>query len=587
VPVSVPELRPEIRRSWQRSADCGLDPGSALNLPYQPDLRAEERFLRAATPVLDHVGSFLEGSNTTAVLTDARGRLLARQCPDTGLARLLERTHSLPGFTHSEEFTGTSALTLAIEERIPAWVGAGEHYLEALRHLACAAVPIVHPITQRVHGIIDVTAPVRDASRHMMPVVLQAARAIEERLYEDASSTERALLSHFLAAANLATRPIVVLGERVELSSPPAARLLDVGDKTLLWERASDLIRDHHTATEAFTLSDGREVSARFVRIEVDGRPGGVVIELDMPRVAAPRAPAPVAVGGRAVARSRAGASSSAQAQGQAASAGFLGRSAASRYLREQAADLARDLIPVLIIGEPGTGKLTLAKAIAGEGPNRLLLDAARATIDGEAALLRQLVSVADSPGKTVIVRRINCLSEAAVQTLIAIANGAESNGSRVIATATTPPDGAWGLAESFGLKLEVPALRERPDDLLDLIPYLIGRRGATARMAPAAIQTLMRYDWPGNVRELDGLVRALLTRKRTTDIVLADLPPVYQRGSRRLRRIEQVERAAIVRALLESNGNRTKAAELLEIGRATLYRKIRAYGLDLDVSTS
>jgi DNA-binding NtrC family response regulator len=221
-----------------------------------------------------------------------------------------------------------------------------------------------------------------------------------------------------------------------------------------------------------------------------------------------------------------------------------------------------------------------------------VLLDAARTSIDGEDALLRQLASVADSPGKTIIVRRIGCLSHNALQTLIAIGNdAAETSGTRVIATATTAVDadgaGGPGLAEAFGLKLEVPALRERVDDLLDLIPYLIERRGATARMAPAAIQTLMRYDWPGNVRELDGLVRMLLTRKRTTDIVLADLPPAYQRGSRRLRRIEQVERTAIVQALLECGGNRTKAAELLEIGRATLYRKIRAYGLDLELSIS
>jgi transcriptional regulator of acetoin/glycerol metabolism len=100
--------------------------------------------------------------------------------------------------------------------------------------------------------------------------------------------------------------------------------------------------------------------------------------------------------------------------------------------------------------------------------------------------------------------------------------------------------------------------------------------------MAPAAIQSLMRYDWPGNVRELDDLVRALLSRKRTTDIVVADLPPDYQRSNRRLRRIDLVERAAIARALQEAQGNKTKAAEALEIGRATLYRKIRAYGLDL-----
>ena len=570
--VSTADLRPEVQRSWERSAQCGLDRGSDLHLPYEPDVQAEERFLRAATPVLDHVGTFLEGSRTTAVLTDGRGRLLDRRCPDPALARVLDKTMSVPGFSWSEEHAGTTALAVAIEERMPALIGPGEHYLEALRHLVCAAVPVVHPITQRLQGVVDVTSCVEDASRHMLPVVLQAARAIEERLYEDASATERALLSHFLSASNRSGRPVVVLGERVELSTPPAARMLDVGDKTLLWERASALIKDHRVAKDTFMLSDGREVAASYVRIEVDERPVGVVVELDPSRAA----------DGTRSSRSRRGPARDEQISP------FLGRSAASQYLRDQAADLRRDLMPLLITGEAGAGKLTLAKAIAGETGERVLLDAAGTTIDGEAALLRQLAAVAESPNKTIIVRRIGCLSAQALQALSALTATAEANGSRIIATATAFADGGspdQRLVESFGLRLEVPPLRERPDDLLDLVPYLIERRGATARMAPAAIQALMRYEWPGNVRELDSLIRAVLTRKRTTDIVLADLPPAYQQGGRRLRRIEQVERAAIVKALLEVGGNRTKAAELLEIGRATLYRKIRAYGLDLDAS--
>jgi sigma-54 dependent transcriptional regulator, acetoin dehydrogenase operon transcriptional activator AcoR len=572
------QLRPEILRSWERSAQCGLDRGSKLHLPYEPDLQAEERFLRAAAPVLDHVGSFLDGSRTTAVLTDARGRLLARRCQDAGLVRVLERTCSVPGFHWAEEHSGTTALALAIEERMAAWVGPGEHYLEALRHLVCAAVPVIHPITRRMQGVIDLTSEIQDASRHMMPVVLQAARAIEERLYEDTSATERALLSHFLSASSRSGRPVVVLGERVELSTPAASRLLDVGDKTLLWERASTLIKDHSTAIDTFALTDGREVSARFVRVEVDGRSVGVVIELNPPRrVVTARSPAASSIAAHILNRARPHQASP-----------FLGRSAASRQLREQALAMREDLMPLVITGEVGVGKLTLAKAVAGEHSERVLLDAARTTVDGERTLLRQLAAVAESPGKTIVVRRIGCLSAQALQALSALAGAAEANGSRVIATATIVDDGDQPhrrLAESFGLRLEVPPLRERIDDLVDLVPHLIERRGATSRMAPAAIQALMRYDWPGNVRELDNLVRAILTRKRTTDIVVADLPAVYQRGSRRLRRIEQVERAAIVKALQEVDGNKTQAAELLEIGRATLYRKIRAYGLDLEES--
>lgn len=564
-------MRPEIQRSWERSSMCGLEPTSAIDLPYESDLRAEERFLRAAGPVLDHVGAFLDGASTSAVLTDGRGRVLRRSCPDLALTRILDSTQSAPGFTWSEEYTGTTAVSLSIEERMPAMVSGGEHFLEALRHLVCAAAPVVHPVTRRLQGVIDVTAGNGEASAHMMPVVLQAARAIQERLYEDSSITERALLAHFLGISG-GVRPIVVLGERVELATPPAARLLGVDDRTLLWDHASRTLASGRVVSEALTLADGRRLNATFTPIEAEGRNVGVAVEIEPPEERTATAARPTA------------------APAPRPPSSFLGRSSSSGYLRDQVEVLRGELMPILISGEPGVGKLALARGLAGEGMESVLFDAARIDPESEAALLRDVANVAVSPGKTVIVRRVGCLSPRAIQALSAIAADAEESGSRLVATLITARDRAEeapeGIAESFGLQLVVPPLRERPDDILDLIPHMIQRRGAGTRFSSAAIQALMRADWPGNARELDALVRMLLTRKRTTDIVLTDLPANYREGSRRLRRIEQVERAAIVRALTEADGNKTRAAELLEIGRATLYRKIRSYSLDLDTTT-
>jgi transcriptional regulator of acetoin/glycerol metabolism len=566
------ELRPEIRRSWERSSMCGLERASVMNLPFEPDLQAEERFLRAAGPVLESVGGFLDGAGTSAVLIDGRGRVLRRCCPEPSVTRMLDSTQSAPGFSWSEEHAGTTAVSLSLEERMPAIVSGGEHFLDALEHLVCAAAPIIHPVTRRLQGVIDVTSDRRDASVHMMPIVLQASRAIQERLFDDASVTERALLSHFLGLSSGCTRPIVVLGERVELSTPPAARLLGPDDRTLLWERASRTLASGQTLTERFTLSDGHVVSATFSPIEAERSNVGVAVELTKSEEKI--AVAPVSRGGSV----HGGVS-------------FVGRSTPSQSLRRQVDDLRGELMPVLITGEPGVGKLTLARTLARDGMECVLFDAARSSLESEAALLRELANVAKTPGKILIVRSVGCLSMKALQVISSVATVAEENGSRLVATSTvarraddTLPTSS--MTDSFGLRINISPLRERTDDIVDLVPYMIQRRGATARMAPAAVQALMSNDWPGNARELDSLIRVLLTRKRTTDIVLADLPGSYREGARRLRRIEQVERSAIVHALTEAEGNKTKAAELLEIGRATLYRKMRAYGLDLDVTT-
>ncbi len=95
-----------------------------------------------------------------------------------------------------------------------------------------------------------------------------------------------------------------------------------------------------------------------------------------------------------------------------------------------------------------------------------------------------------------------------------------------------------------------------------------------------------MRYDWPGNVRELENAIERAVALATGTQIQPEDLPEevrialpaVYAPG--RVRPLEEVERDYILAALQANGGNRTQTAAQLQIGIATLHRKIRAYGL-------
>jgi DNA-binding NtrC family response regulator len=238
--------------------------------------------------------------------------------------------------------------------------------------------------------------------------------------------------------------------------------------------------------------------------------------------------------------------------------------------------------MPLMIAGEVGVGKLALAEAIAADR-ERVTIDAARHTAN-DAQIKTEVAGALERAGRAVIIRRVHCISEQTVRWLADVAASAEHDGSRIIVTRTAVEPGR--PVDGFGMQILVPPLRERLEDILDLVPDFISRYGGTGRMTSAALQALTRYDWPGNARELDALVRRLLTSRRTADITLADLPAGYQPSGRRLRRMEQIERTAIIQALAEGKGNKSKAAELLEIGRATLYRKMSAYGLDLELTT-
>jgi transcriptional regulator with PAS, ATPase and Fis domain len=141
-------------------------------------------------------------------------------------------------------------------------------------------------------------------------------------------------------------------------------------------------------------------------------------------------------------------------------------------------------------------------------------------------------------------------------------------------------------------IELRLPALRERRDDILPLARVLLA--DAALRMsrkleglAPAVADQLLRYTWPGNVRELENAMERAAALARGSRVELEDLPeeirmliptPVVADGH--VRPLAEVEREYILAALELNGGNQTHTAVQLEIGSATLYRRLKSYGM-------
>jgi transcriptional regulator of acetoin/glycerol metabolism len=100
--------------------------------------------------------------------------------------------------------------------------------------------------------------------------------------------------------------------------------------------------------------------------------------------------------------------------------------------------------------------------------------------------------------------------------------------------------------------------------------------------LSAVALQGLMRWRWPGNVAELRATLESL-GRAHPGRVLQADDLPEHLRSStrRQLSKLESLERDAIITALEQSGGNRSVAAESLGMGRTTLYRKLRALGIE------
>src|SRR5207245_2683042 len=122
-----------------------------------------------------------------------------------------------------------------------------------------------------------------------------------------------------------------------------------------------------------------------------------------------------------------------------------------------------------------------------------------------------------------------------------------------------------------------VPPLRRHMEDLPDLVPHLLGRlgRGSGLTASPEVMRVLMHNRWPGNVDQLIGVLRRILTRRRSGVITVQDLPAeCWVTGKRLLTPLESLECDAIVEALWDTGGSKVAAARSLSMSRATIYRK-------------
>ncbi|MBX7126696.1 MAG: sigma-54 dependent transcriptional regulator [Cyclobacteriaceae bacterium] len=136
-------------------------------------------------------------------------------------------------------------------------------------------------------------------------------------------------------------------------------------------------------------------------------------------------------------------------------------------------------------------------------------------------------------------------------------------------------------------VEIHLPPLRERKEDIPLLVDHYLDeyskRYHKSLKPDPSLLQHLERYHWPGNIRELQHAVERAVILSKDPVLTVNDfqlVPQVESNGGAKTLKLTDVERDVIREAVRKSNGNLTKAAEELGIGRTTLYRKMEEYGI-------
>jgi DNA-binding NtrC family response regulator len=170
-------------------------------------------------------------------------------------------------------------------------------------------------------------------------------------------------------------------------------------------------------------------------------------------------------------------------------------------------------------------------------------------------------------------------------------------DGVRLVATSSAGPGSGHACEEllsRFVAVVAVPALRDRVEDVPDLVRCLTSRRLGLApgtrpgvRWMNDALLAMSRAEWTNNVASLDAVVGQVLAKVSTEYVGAHDLPPdmLVRATRRRLVGLERLEAVAILQAVQEADGNKHQAAAALGIARSTLYRKMRSLGVDMTSS--
>jgi len=306
---------------------------------------------------------------------------------------------------------------------------------------------------------------------------------------------------------------------------------------------------------------------------------------------------------------------------------GIIARSAAMRKVMDVARRVAKVDSTVLITGESGTGKERIARLLHDESARVLgpfiaincgaiteslleseLFGHARGAFTGATSDRPGLFEAAN--GGTLLLDEVGELSAGMQVKLLRVLQEREvrrvgENKSRKVdvrvlsATNRDPAqivaDGTFRQDLYYRLRvveLHVPALRLRRDDVLPLARVLLAEASHRMKrpitgLTPEAADQLLRYTWPGNVRELENAMERAVALAQGARIEIEDLPEEVRQASQNLvvalggvQPLSELERQYIVAALAQNEGNQTHTAEQLQIGTATLYRKLKSYGL-------
>jgi sigma-54 dependent transcriptional regulator, acetoin dehydrogenase operon transcriptional activator AcoR len=545
--------------SWRRSHAALGSPGNITEVPHVADELLDAHLLDMFRAPLQRFSESLDGTGLGLLLADSSGRILERWSPDRWVEAHFDRMGTTRGAVLAEEAVGTNGVGTAIATRKLVQVRGAEHFADFYQQAVCTGAPVLHPLSGKLIGVVTLSCDVTPRAELLLPLLQTVTGQLQQHVIDIEQPASRRALTAFLHHANARTEPVIAIG--------PDGLVIQNA-------RASHLTREQLDGIRGFCLEirgdsgQTRVVKVDDLTVEITSVEAGnhVVVVVDTPM--------------KSVSTSRTAV--------VPATPKLVGRAPEWLAVLHQVGRAREGDEPVLLAGEAGVGKTSVALgrpfAPGSDDDRQRIVDAAESHVVGAQEWLKTVTTKLEV-GASVCIRSVETLDKAAVAGLRAVIQKA-ATGPRVTFTFTTEQ---LEEAEDFARRLGgarviwVPSLRARAADLPELWNSMAQSVAPAAGLVlrPDAVPTLRAHRWSGNVGELRSTISQLAASGKRGPVAAADLPDHMRGTGSTLTLIEQVELQAIRQALEEAGGNRAKAAEILGISRATVYRKMKSYRLD------
>lgn len=628
-PVVPPLIASSWRRSWGRvNPNKPVDFTHMSNVHLLASQTASFDLMAIARPMMEDTYQYIQRSGAAIILTNHIGCILD-MIGDEDILGIMHAWGCQIGSILSEEQIGTTSFGLALAERMPVHVVGPEHFVKQFHAVNGAASPIFD-ISGRLLGVLGIVMPVDRYPIHSLGLVAAATRAIESQRQSDMLFAEQtSQLSQLNTILSAISDGILVLSPAniVVHINQAASQMLDIPAKLITGKHPESQLNLPPFLSKAITQRTPLFDVEGMIR--ADNRELHCLISLDFVFRDANEVQ-------WIIVTLRSHTKIQKLVQRQLGSNATLtlddipGDSPQLQKVRRFVRSVAGAEASILIRGEVGTGKNALASAIHNAAqrrekpflvfacssiPNELVISELLGYEESEEnwprngrpskfeladggtlffqdvdALPLEAQSVLLNALELRVIQRIGSRRALPVSTRVIASTSA--NIEDLIAQGAFRPDLYYRLS-TFTVTL--PPLRKRPQDIPLVVRRILARLEKQLEyqilLAPDVMDVFKKYRWPGNIREVEAVLgRAAMQLAGNGTIRVSDLPANVRRMDTtpqvtelhlKLSSLDELEHEMIVLTAQLQHGNVSRMAHALGVGRTTLWRKLKTYGID------